>query len=69
MIVGTIVTFSGDSGKHTDKNGEDCGGRDFRVTAAGSGAAHTGYVQCTLCLKELAAWENGLLKAQSAENA
>jgi len=68
MIVGTVVTFSGDSGEHADKNEKDCTGRHFRVTAAGTGAVNTGYVQCTVCFKELAAWERGLLQPESEYN-
>jgi hypothetical protein len=57
----TIQQFAGESGKHTNPMGKDCRGRSFMATKVGIGGAYMNTVKCTLCEKELPAWEQGLL--------
>jgi hypothetical protein len=51
----------GDPGKHTNPMGEDCHGRSFVATKVGVGGVYVNTVKCTLCERELPAWEHGLL--------
>jgi hypothetical protein len=57
----TIQQFAGESGKHANRRGEDCPGRSFMATRVGVGGVYMNTVKCTLCEKELPAWEQGLL--------
>jgi hypothetical protein len=61
MIAGRTYTFSGDKGKHTDDQGQDCPGRSFYAKMVGVGGIYINTVECTTCNKELKAGEDSLL--------
>lgn len=59
MRFGT-VTFQGAAGEHRDNDGRECEGRIFGVKVVGVGGVYTNVVECSLCERELIAYENGL---------
>jgi hypothetical protein len=56
-----LLSLPGETGKHNDDSGRECGGRNFDVyfspSASATGAKQVG---CTVCGREFTAWENGL---------
>ena len=57
----TVQHVSGEYGKHTNPMGEDCRGRSFMAIQVGVGGVYMNTAKCTLCEKELPAWEQGHL--------
>ena len=53
--------FSGEAGRHRNKDFQVCAGRMFQPRIVGRGGCYFNEVECTLCHQRLEAWEHGLI--------